>query len=94
MTYVSLCLLLPLPINSISRPGGEAPCSYDAGDKHILKITSKEQTVTVERQGPGGREVAGLVSGVFQLCSEKKESMMYWLLIFSLDLDGVSTCVR
>lgn len=30
----------------------------------------------------------------FSYAVTRKKSMIYWLLIFSLDLDGVSTCVR
>lgn len=51
-----------------------------------LKITSKEQTVTTERQGPGGREEVGLISGIFQFLSDRKESLMCRLLLFPLDL--------
>lgn len=51
-----------------------------------MTITSKEQTVTVERQGPGGREEVGLISGIFQFLSDRKESLMCHLLLLSLDL--------
>lgn len=41
-----------------------------------LKITSKEQTVSTDRQRPGGREEVRLISGIFQFLSDRKVSLM------------------
>lgn len=59
-----------------------------------LKITSKEQTVSTERQGPGGREEVGLISGIFQFPMTGARASDVLLVPWRCVEPGCYTCVR
>lgn len=84
----------PLPIISISLPRGEAPCSYhrrwQAHFEDYLKRTNCHHRATGAMWL--GRWLGSYLAS-FSYAVTRRKSMIYWLLIFSLDLDGVSTCV-